>query len=376
MDDLLFVLLPTELIGVILEYTDPVEIFGLLNLFPDEIRKSFLTLVREKMYHHTGLRTNSFDLEKLEEIKMFRYARNIHASICPIVITHKHIYYHYDKMNMFVDNCYSKIIQIQSFQYIRNTIYLFLTSDGYVYKSENESPIIRPENIIPIDEKIISISASHHRGLLLSSQGNVYVFGDVFDYIIRTPEIIPKLKDIVQVATGDSHSLALSSNGRVYSFGGNNVGQLGNGYIPRETPKIIPGIYNVVQISCGRNHSLVLTTNGEVYAFGCNRQYQLGSYKHRNLKAVYDHIYITNNIVSISAIQNYSLFLSKDGTVYGCGNDRDKLLSIPLLENIIQISTNEHYSLALDSDGIVHKFGISFYDDSLCIPISIYKMDL
>lgn len=63
------------------------------------------------------------------------------------------------------------------------------------------------------------------------------------------------------------------------SFGRNQFGQLGQPEQKTfEEPTVIPDLehVNVIQAACGRNHSLFLTDNGVVYACGDNKSGQCG----------------------------------------------------------------------------------------------------
>lgn len=78
-----------------------------------------------------------------------------------------------------------------------------------------------------------------------------------------------------------------------------------------------------------------------------------------------------NNIISIVAGYDYSLFLKSDGTVYGLGNNENGVLGldenivyenpvqIPNLDNVISISSKFIHSLFLKSDGTVYGCGVS-----------------
>ncbi len=419
MSDSLFDLVPNELCFTILNYTNTPDLFTLLKLFSKYVNDNFLPLAQKRIAYQTGLRTNSFDIERLQKLSIVRFGRNISAIMYPLIITTNNIHccgipddidrsenessdLSIEKYN-FLDRYAGQITQIQSFdlgsEYDNNETFLFLTSDGQVYKSEEDFLSLESNgklytkcekthiNITPKSETIVSISAFEYSALLLSSTGNVYGYGaPLYENMgyedIIFPELLPELKDIIQVSIGYSNGLALCSNGTVYSFSQNARTRMG-ALIFDGSPKIIPNLYDIVQISCGYEHSLLLDIKGDVYGFGRNSYGQLGSIISYHVDQP---IYITNNIISISAKGHYSLLLSKDGSIYVCGdNDNNQLgignniqktslTQITSLKNIIQISTHSNYSLALDNNGTVYMFGDCCYDLHRDIPEPIYQI--
>jgi alpha-tubulin suppressor-like RCC1 family protein len=76
------------------------------------------------------------------------------------------------------------------------------------------------------------------------------------------------------IALGWYHSMIASEDGVVYGFGGNDVGQLGLGYmndlllIPTKVD-FFNGI-KITAISLGYEFSMVLSSRGLLYTFGVN----------------------------------------------------------------------------------------------------------
>lgn len=76
-----------------------------------------------------------------------------------------------------------------------------------------------------------------------------------------------------------AHCVAISTDGKVYVWGRNETGQLGLGNTDRvDVPKVVDAFegQNIVDAACGRRHTLFLTENGKVYACGDNKMGQLG----------------------------------------------------------------------------------------------------
>lgn len=76
-----------------------------------------------------------------------------------------------------------------------------------------------------------------------------------------------------------AHSILINMDRKAVTFGRNQFGQLGQPELKTyETPTVIPELesQNIIQAACGRNHSLFLTDNGVVYACGDNKSGQCG----------------------------------------------------------------------------------------------------
>ncbi len=124
-------------------------------------------------------------------------------------------------------------------------------------------------------------------------------------------------------------------------------------------------------ISIGGNHTLFLTRDGLVYGMGSNQHGRLGQ-NPETFRTISTPTLINglNNIVAISAGNGHSLALTIDGQVYAFGNGKYGQLGltsntnryiptlIPGLSNIISIAAGEYYSLVLDSAGKVYSFGV------------------
>jgi len=94
------------------------------------------------------------------------------------------------------------------------------------------------------------------------------------------------LQNIVAVSAGEFHSMALSSDGNVYTFGDDVEGQLGDGNGDGQTGKktspvkVLSGeqsisntyLENIIAVSAGWEHSMALDSDGYVYTWGSNHK--------------------------------------------------------------------------------------------------------
>jgi len=137
-----------------------------------------------------------------------------------------------------------------------------------------------------------------------------------------------------KVVAGDHHVLALTSTGRVFSWGCGDEGRLGLPTLEIDVliPIQIPSVKDIVvtDIAAGCDYSILLTEHGGVLTFGSNRFRRLGhttAYPAPNPLSA--HVFSKPTvvagladmfIVAAAAGQDHSVFLSKDGEVFSCGN--------------------------------------------------------
>ena len=133
----------------------------------------------------------------------------------------------------------------------------------------------------------------------LKSNGQVMTWGDnrlgqLGLNSVATEETSPKrvsmengqyLTDsVIEIAVGKNHALALTSEGEVYAWGDNTHGQLGQrnrgGHKKGAVLVDIPSLYRsndkAVAVYAGDGYSLVLTAAGAVWGWGRNDMGQLG----------------------------------------------------------------------------------------------------
>ncbi len=379
MSDLLLDFIPDDLILNIMTYADCEEFFQLLSLY-EHLKDKSLLMAQKKVGLRTGLRTNSFDLEKLKQLSKFRYTKNICCGYAAFIISYRGLFrvepnFNYESNYKYLksetDDCllkqlnFDNVSQIFDFGY-NNLPTLYVSGNNlYSYKEE-----IRHEL-----DNVHSLSVNAFFGLMLKYDGTVYGIGESSCLLGSDddPILIQGLNDIIHVSAGQDHSLALTSNGQVYELGNSDK-------VFPHIPYLLP-INNIVQIAAGDIYSLVLDSNGDVYLFGSHGAECLGHKIYSNIP-----ILIKSNIVSISTKYQHSLLLDDEGYVYSLGNneygqlglgdtiDRTVSTLIPELNNIVQISTGENYSFTVDNNGDVYIFG--YYMDDICYykPTLLYRV--
>lgn len=143
-------------------------------------------------------------------------------------------------------------------------------------------------------EKLKKVALGKEFGLLLTSSGKIYSWGDnsygelgfpVETRSVESPARIPFFEDlqVLDVAAGARHSLVLEGTGRIFSFGDNNEGQCAvddnRSYSPEEIhSKGLLGNSKIATrfIWAGDAHSALVTDEGDMYAWGDNTANRLG----------------------------------------------------------------------------------------------------
>ncbi|KAL0214890.1 hypothetical protein P9112_007074 [Eukaryota sp. TZLM1-RC] len=104
------------------------------------------------------------------------------------------------------------------------------------------------------------------------------------DQVKRNPFVVSNnLRGIRCVSSSSKHTLLLTSNGQIYAWGDNAFGQvLFNGPNPVRLPVRL-GLPSVACIAAGQTHSLALCVDGSVYGWGKNDSKQLTMSSRREL---------------------------------------------------------------------------------------------
>ncbi len=135
------------------------------------------------------------------------------------------------------------------------------------------------------DKNIIDIKHGDNSYIALTSEGHVFSWGsnDIGQLgngekgnDLYLPALIQYLssKTVIEICCGCNHSLALSSEGEVYAWGDNETGQIGNGEDGYDICQLFPhklcnpNNERVKSIACGSFHSLGLTESGIVFVWG------------------------------------------------------------------------------------------------------------
>ena len=174
--------------------------------------------------------------------------------------------------------------------------------------------------------------------------GQVGVEGDGTETDVQAnPVAVTGLgKDVVKVIAGSAHSAALTATGEVFVWGRNQYGNLGTGTpdeLRHPTPAKVPGVTDIVDIANGRDHILAVKADGSVVAWGLSASGQVGygdavagdftSPKPTPAPVVAsgDGTKKLANIATVFANGNTSFALTRDGKLWGWGEDGNGTLA-------------------------------------------------
>jgi alpha-tubulin suppressor-like RCC1 family protein len=203
---------------------------------------------------------------------------------------------------------------------------------------------------------------------------------------------VPGLKNVVAISATSSNAYAVLGDGRILAWGGHSNGALGNttlvefetrGQPQLETPTPTPVAvrFDAVDVSAKSLHVLALARDGSVWAWGGGDSGELGigPLPTVNFRGSYPSVpkfvpypvRIPNleNVVAVSAGNQHSLALLKDGTVRAWGHNRygqigdgtstnrDAPTLVPGVRNVVAIAAGAYRSVAVLADGTVMEWG-------------------
>lgn len=224
--------------------------------------------------------------------------------------------YAFKEVNEYISTNES-IISMDYDEYSENEFAIFTLNNMHVVKKQQG---IR-NNLIDYSSKSTS---TIFENIFLLNSGEIYYLSYYYEYE-QYRYILNK--NIIQAAFGIDHVLALTEDRKVYSIGNASDGKCGNGSSSGTLVSFtnISALNNISYIACGDNHSLFVKRTGEVYSCGLNTSYQLGIGNSTNqstpVQVKTDASNSLLNIKHVAAGADYSVFLTKTGQTYGCGNN-------------------------------------------------------
>ena len=240
----------------------------------------------------------------------------------------------------------------------------------HLYDQKNGEGILRVTPV-RVMEGCAAISAGLGHSLFLQQDGSAWATGANEDGRLGDGTTndksspVPIMKNVAAISAGFGHSLFLKQDGSAWATGRNDEGQLGNGTTTNRS-RPVQVMTDVAAISAGSNHSLFLKKDGTVWASGENEDGRLGDgtrmNQHKPVPAL-------TKVAAISAGDLHSLFLKNDGSVWGTGSNRfgglgDSLWNldpanrqvispVQIMAGVSSVSAGDDYSLFLMRDGSV-----------------------
>jgi alpha-tubulin suppressor-like RCC1 family protein len=130
-------------------------------------------------------------------------------------------------------------------------------------------------------------------------------------------------KTFCLISAGQNHSLGIDKNGRVWAWGYSLYGQIGNNsFVNKSTPVSILGSNKTFcLISAGQNHSLGIDKNGKLWGWGYNNQGQIGDNSTTNKSTPVSVLGANKTFCQIISGKNHSLGIDKNGLIWGWGEN-------------------------------------------------------
>ncbi len=191
--------------------------------------------------------------------------------------------------------------------------------------------------------------------------------------------VVEPLKGVVAIAAAANYSMALLENGTVEAWGENEHGQLGDGSTVRaDVPQAVRGLSGVTAIAAGGEFAMALLTNHTVDVWGSDTYDEIADEASEETEAEFVDKPVAvaglGSVTQIAAGSTHALALTSSGTVYGWGQDSDgelgngtfklavaKPTAISGLGEVATLSAGEQYSLALLKNGHLLAWGVNTY---------------
>ena len=176
------------------------------------------------------------------------------------------------------------------------------------------------------------------------------------------------MEDVIAVSAGSSHTMAITSDGVLWGWGRNFSGQLGNG-TNKNSSNPIKIMEDVIAVSTGTSLTMAITSDDVLWAWGRNgapfiESSWLGDGTNEDQSSP---VKIMNDVKYISASGPRSFAITKDGTLWGWGDNRqgelgdgtfvNRMRPVRIMDDVVSVSAGDYHTLAVTSDGVLWAWG-------------------
>jgi alpha-tubulin suppressor-like RCC1 family protein len=369
----LFNELPDELIVNILLMTDDFYKFcSLSNKFNSVCNNEFVPYLRHKLKHNTGLNTDKYNREQLfylSQQQKHRYKTRIAPSGgYTLLISGGKVYACGIDSNgalglgdILQMDTPTKIPNLQNIVEVSVGFNhsLALTNDGRVYAfgkndkgqlgiNSKEDNIFEP-TLIPGLNNVISVLASKNYSFVLTSEGDVYVFGEktvkggteIFGGAKGQLVKLDKLKDVIQMASDRDELFLLDINGNVYE------------YHYTKQPEKIDFPKKINSITVGSTGLFALDINNKLHISNIAiRDLSAEEFDDFKIKRIF------NPVTYVDDTSNVVYILDESGNVYmyNVNDKNDHKWNIP---NVVDVGVSVGSAYFVDNEGNLYVRGLN-----------------
>ncbi|AEC02592.1 fimbrillin family protein [Parasphaerochaeta coccoides] len=241
-----------------------------------------------------------------------------------------------------------------------------------------------------------AVSAGSYHTMILKNNGTLWAtgdnrFGQLGDGTTDDRSIPVQVKDdtdgsgfmtdVAAVAAGENHTMILKKDGTLWATGYNGEGQLGDGTTTdRSTPVQVKAstdpndfMTDVAAVSAGNEYTMILKKDGTLWATGYNDSSQLGVGDNTNRSTP---VQVMTGVAAVSAGLEHTMILKKDGTLWatgwnsagelGIGNNENKSTPVPVSfmgSDVAEVSAGSSYTMILKKDGTLWATGFNYYGE-------------
>lgn len=188
--------------------------------------------------------------------------------------------------------------------------------------------------IVTLEQDVVQVSCGYFHTLALSTLGNVYGWGRNAEgqlgiapsksSVVPYPQQLPFSLKASKCAAGEVHSMILSADGEVFVFGGGACGQIGNGTCCTSSHQPVRVSINeqVVDIASGARTCFALTRSGAVWGWGESVYGNLGGLAPTPVSLYPTRIRIGPAELRIARVvpaSTFTVFISSHGDAVACG---------------------------------------------------------
>ncbi|OMJ85865.1 hypothetical protein SteCoe_12706 [Stentor coeruleus] len=263
----------------------------------------------------------------------------------------------------------------------------FLSTDWGICETSSGSlfifklPLQTPKKPLNIAGKVSSISCNHTMALILTTTGEIWLWGEDLNkcglfgqkniYSSRIPIKLPNFStsQILEANISDTHSGALCSEGYIYTWGTGLNGELCSEttYIPE--PQVVENstIFNISQVLCGDRYTAICTKAGFMYIYGTKQGFIAGRQGNQPFAIEeLEDFFIEKLYDSLFGL----LLLTDEGKCFLLENSSQKIISLTCNKKLHMIATCKSGIIGVPTDK--NKMYIWVKENSQWIP-SVFK---